>query len=96
MAVYANGRPVVSARAAGACWPVQRVWRNRFPRAVVETAVSVAFGRADRFCTPPAGESFVVDGRPYATPDEFIDCLVEELSQALRRHVAGEVKKVLT
>ena len=101
MTVYVDGRPVVRTSPRYDCWPVQRVWRKRFPRAVVDAALLAAFGRADRYCTPPAGDPFVVNGEPYATSEEFIDSLVEEFATALRNHLAGtrqsskEVPKVL-
>lgn len=88
MAVYVSGLPVVTARAHGQSWPVQRTWRNRFPRVLVESVMTVSFGRADRYCTPPAGEPFIVGGQPYATPEEFIDSFLDEVRAGLLKHLA--------
>lgn len=102
MAVYVDARPVVKARATGLYWPVQRAWRDRFPRVLVESVMTVSFGRADRYCTPPAGEPFIVGGQPYATPEEFIDSFVDEVRAGLLKHLAdtgqssGEVDQVLS
>jgi hypothetical protein len=66
--------------------PRFRGWRALFPRLVVMDLARVSFSSVERLNTPPAGEPFYLDGKPYATQAEFIDDLAEEFRAQLTRY----------
>jgi hypothetical protein len=51
----------------------------------MSTSAREALARVERLHTPPPGESFIRDGVPYSTPEEFVDDLLEELRARLLR-----------
>lgn len=94
MTVYRAGRPV-GADAHSVRPPlVSKRWRELFPRRQFVDLVNVAFARVERLNSPPRGQPFVVQGKPYATDEEFIDDLCEELREQLRCYLE-ETRKAL-
>lgn len=90
------GRPPASSALSDALRPslVFRRWRQLFPRRRLVGLVHVAFDRVERLNTPPKGQPFVVQGKPYASDEEFIQDLCEELRERLLRHLE-ETSKAL-
>jgi len=86
MALYRSGQavlvrhPVVSRPYVG--------WRAVLPMKAVQDMLRASYARTQRLNTPPAGQAFIVDGVPYATPPEFVDDLVDELRAQLLRYLA--------
>lgn len=64
-------------------------WRALFPMKATQDLLRAAYARVNRLNTPPAGQPFYADGKPYATEAEFVDDLVEEFRAQLHRYLAG-------
>lgn len=64
-------------------------WRRHVPMKAVQDVLRASYARAQRLNTPPAGEPFNLDGKPYATSDEFVDDLVDEFRTQLHRFVSA-------
>jgi hypothetical protein len=94
MTVYRCGA-VASGAAGGRPALVSKRWRQLFPRRQFVDVVNVAFARVERLNSPPRGQPFVVAGKPYATDEEFIEDLCEELRQQLAAYLR-EGREVLT
>lgn len=84
MTVYRCG---VSSSSAGRPALVSKRWRQLFPRRQFVDVVNVAFARVERLNSPPRGQVFVMDGKPYATDEEFIEDLCEELREQLTAYL---------
>lgn len=93
MTVYRCGAVVAGGVARPAL--ISKRWRQLFPRRQFVDVVNAAFARVERLNTPPRGQPFVVDGKPYATDEEFIDDLCDELRQQLVSYLR-EGREVLT
>lgn len=95
MTVYRCGAPsATAAERSGRPSPLAKRWRQLFPRRQFIDVVNVAFARVERLNSPPKGQAFFVDGKPYAQDEEFIEDLCEELRQQLVSYLK-ETKKDL-
>lgn len=74
---------------------ISKRWRQLFPRRQFVDVVNLAFARVERLNSPPRGQPFVVGGKPYATDEEFIEDLCEELRQQLAAYLR-EGREVLS
>lgn len=99
MTVYVSGRPVrTSAQHAIPSVRARLVrppWRRCLPPCEVSAVAREALARVERLHTPPPGESFIQDGVPYSTADEFVDDLLQELRVRLLRRFEEVAAKVL-
>lgn len=93
MTVYRCGALAASEAARPAL--VAKRWRQLFPRRQFVDVVNLAFARVERLNSPPRGQPFMVAGKPYATDEEFIEDLCEELRQQLAAYLR-EGREVLT
>lgn len=84
--VYRSGKPVPAAPAAPAAVDPQAesVW-NWLPKHRRDLLLDISFAAVRRANTPPAGEPFMLDGSPYATPVHFAEELAEEFREQLYR-----------
>lgn len=94
MTVYRCGA-VASTSSGGRPPLVSKRWRQLFPRRQFVYVVNLAFARVERLNSPPRGQPFVVAGKPYATDEEFIEDLCEELRQQLAAYLK-EGREVLS
>lgn len=88
MAVYLSARVKVAPDHPPLTRARFRGWRALFPMKATMDLLRAAYVRVDRLNTPPAGESFYLDGKPYATETEFVDDLVDEFRAQLHRYLA--------
>lgn len=93
MTVYRCGAVADSEAARPAL--VSRRWRQLFPRRQFVDVVNLAFARVERLNSPPRGQPFMLDGKPYATDEEFIEDLCEELREQLAAYLK-EGREVLS
>ncbi len=70
-------------------------WRRRLPLGELQALLRDSYARVQRLNTPPRGQSFYLDGKPYATDDEFIDDLCEELRGQFKRYLEGISKDLV-
>ncbi len=75
--------------------PVTKHWRELFPRRQFVDLVNAAFARVERLNSPPRGQPFVDKGVPYASDDEFIEDLCEELRSQLRSYLKEAGKDLM-
>lgn len=94
MTIYCCGA-VASPSMGGRPALVSKRWRQLFPRRQFVDVANLAFARVERLNSPPRGQPFVVDGKPYATDEEFIEDLCAELREQLAAYLK-EGREVLT
>lgn len=70
-------------------------WRRQLPIKELQALFRESYTRVQRLNTPPAGEPFYCDGKPYATDQEFIEDLCEELREQFRRYLEGPRKDLV-
>lgn len=71
-----------------------RGWRRQLPIKELQAVLRESYARVQRLNTPPAGEPFWRDGKPWATDEEFIEDLCEELREQFKRYLK-ETSKAL-
>lgn len=71
-----------------------RGWRRQLPIRELQAVLRESYARVQRLNTPPAGEPFWRDGKPWATDEEFIEDLCEELREQFKRYLK-ETSKAL-
>lgn len=90
--MYRMGKPVtrgcVAVSSSAPAWSAVidrracEVWQW-LPKHRRDLVLDQAFEAVRRFCTPPLGEPFVIEGKAYSTSHEFVDLLTSEFRDRL-------------